>query len=78
MRYFTRTALTLCMAMMALTACDPAEFDSDPDVRRDARANRKCVLEVKEITKDEAARLNTTLLIVETHPTRPRIRVPGG
>ncbi len=65
MRIFTRTALTLCMTTIALAACDPAEFDSDPDVRRDARANRQCVSQVRDITKDAAARLNTTLLIVE-------------
>ncbi|WP_298863742.1 hypothetical protein [uncultured Sulfitobacter sp.] len=67
MRYFTRPALILCMATMALTACDPAEFDSDPDVRRDARANRKCVIAVKAQTKDEASQLNTTLPIVEVN-----------
>lgn len=67
MRYFTRTALILCMATMALTACDPAEFDPDPDVRRDARANRLCVAQIKERTKDEAAQLNTTLLIIEVN-----------
>ncbi|MCX7565539.1 hypothetical protein OS189_04180 [Sulfitobacter sp. F26169L] len=53
------------MATMALAACDPAEFDPDPDVRRDARANRKCVVSVKEQTGDAASRLNTTLPIVE-------------
>jgi hypothetical protein len=55
------------MATMALTACDPAEFDADPDVRRDARANRKCVTSVAEQTKDAAAQLNTTLLVIEVN-----------
>jgi hypothetical protein len=65
MRIFTRTALSLSLMALALAACDPAEFDADPDVRRDARANRQCIAQVSEITKDAAARLNTTLLIVE-------------
>jgi hypothetical protein len=65
MRIFTPTTLILCTAILTVSACDPAEFDTDPDVRRDARANRKCVLEVQEIAKDPAAQLNTTLPIVE-------------
>lgn len=65
MRSFTRPALILCMATMALAACDPAEFDADPDIRRDARANRKCVVSVKEQTGDATAQLNTTLPVVE-------------
>ncbi len=62
---FTRPAFFLCMATMALSACDPAEFDADPDVRRDARANRKCVVAVKEQTGDATSRINTTLPVVE-------------
>lgn len=70
MRSFTRPALFrpalfLCLATMALSACDPAEFDADPDIRRDARANRKCVVAVKEQTGDATAQLNTTLPVVE-------------
>ena len=65
MRILTRPALILSMATLALTACDPAEFDADPDVRRDARANRKCVAVIKEQTGDATAQLNTTLPIVE-------------
>ncbi|MGB5862878.1 MAG: hypothetical protein WBG95_01110 [Sulfitobacter sp.] len=65
MRFFTRPALILCMATVALAACDPAEFDTDPDVRRDARANRKCVDAVSKQTGDATAKLNTTLPIVE-------------
>ena len=64
MRFFKRPALILCMATMALAACDPAEFDADPDVRRDARANRTCVTAVSEQT-GSPAQLNTTLPIVE-------------
>lgn len=66
MRYFTRPALMLCMAAIALTACDPAEFDSDPDVRRDARANRTCV---KAVTTQAGSpsQLNTTLPVVEVN-----------
>ena len=64
MRNFTRPALILCMAAMALTACDPAEFDPDPDVRRDARANRTCVKAVTEQAGSKG-QLNTTLPVVE-------------
>jgi hypothetical protein len=64
MRLFTRPALLLCAAAVALTACDPAEFDPDPDVRRDARANRTCANAVSEQTASPA-QLNTTLPIVE-------------
>jgi hypothetical protein len=64
MRPLTRTALFLCMATMALTACDPAEFDPDPDVRRDARANRTCVNAVTTQT-ESPAQANTTLPVVE-------------
>lgn len=66
MTYMTRTALLLAMATMALTACDPAEFDRDPDVRRDARANRTCVAAVNEQTSAKS-QLNTTLPIVEVN-----------
>ncbi|MGJ8596623.1 hypothetical protein [Sulfitobacter sp.] len=66
MRYFTRPALILCVASMALAACDPAEFDSDPDVRRDARANRTCIKAVSEQV-GSPAQLNTTLPIVEVN-----------
>ncbi len=64
MRTFTRPALILCMATMALAACDPAEFDPDPDVRRDARANRTCVNAVTAET-GSPSQLNTTLPVVE-------------
>lgn len=67
MRNFTRPALILCMSTLALAACDPAEFDPDPDVRRDARAHRKCVVSVKEQTGDATAQLNQTLPIVEVN-----------
>ncbi|MDG1069327.1 MAG: hypothetical protein P8P40_13270 [Sulfitobacter sp.] len=66
MRYFTRPALILCAAAMALTACDPAEFDADPDVRRDARANRTCMAAVTAQT-GSPSQLNTTLPIVEVN-----------
>lgn len=66
MRIFTRPALVLCMAALALTACDPAEFDPDPDVRRDARANRTCVKAVSDQV-GAPAQLNTTLPIVEVN-----------
>lgn len=64
MRNFTRPALILTMATLALAACDPAEFDADPDVRRDARANRTCVTAVAD-QAGSAAQLNTTLPVVE-------------
>lgn len=67
MRYFTRPAFFLCMATVALAACDPAEFDADPDIRRDARANRKCVVAVTAQTGDATAQLNTTLPVVEVN-----------
>ncbi|UWR23875.1 hypothetical protein [Sulfitobacter sp. S190] len=60
-----RPATLLCTAALALAACDPAEFDSDPDVRRDARANRTCTNAVADQTGDRAAVLNTTLPVVE-------------
>jgi len=66
MRNLTRTTLVLCMAAMALAACDPAEFDADPDVRRDARANRTCVAAVTNQTKNPS-QLNTTLPVVEVN-----------
>ncbi|WP_299558786.1 hypothetical protein [uncultured Sulfitobacter sp.] len=64
MRYILRPATLLCVATLALAACDPAEFDSDPAVRRDARANRTCVDAVGNQT-GAGAQLNTTLPIVE-------------
>ncbi|MEQ6248151.1 hypothetical protein ABMC89_04605 [Sulfitobacter sp. HNIBRBA3233] len=64
MRLFLRPATALCVGFLALAACDPAEFDSDPDVRRDAKANRTCVNAVENQT-GAAAQLNTTLPIVE-------------
>jgi hypothetical protein len=54
------------MATLALAACDPAEFDKDPDVRRDARANRTCTKAVTEQAGSKA-QLNTTLPIVEVN-----------
>ena len=66
MRKLTRPALILCMATMALTACDPAEFDADPEVRRDARANRTCIAAVNDQT-GSPSQLNTTLPIVEVN-----------
>ncbi len=65
MRYVLRPATLLCLATLTLAACDPAEFDSDPDVRRDARANRTCINAVANQTGDKTAQLNTTLPIVE-------------
>lgn len=64
MRSIMRPALWLCMATLALAACDPAEFDPDPDVRRDARANRTCAKAVSD-QAGAKAQLNTTLPIVE-------------
>ena len=64
MQTFTRPALILCMAAMALAGCDPAVFEPDPDVRRDARANRTCVSAVTAET-GSPSQLNTTLPIVE-------------
>jgi precorrin-4 methylase len=66
MRNFTRPALILCAAAMALSACDPAEYDADPDVRRDARANRTCIAAVAAQT-GAAAQLNTDLPVVEVN-----------
>ncbi|KIN72537.1 hypothetical protein [Sulfitobacter guttiformis] len=66
MRNFTRPALILCVATLALAACDPAEFDTDPDVRRDARANRTCISAVNTQT-GSSSQLNTTLPIVEVN-----------
>jgi len=54
------------MATLALAACDPAEFDKDPDVRRDARANRTCARSVVDHA-GSAAQLNKTLPIVEVN-----------
>lgn len=62
----TRPALYVCMATLALAACDPAEFDSDPDVRRDARANRTCIKAVSE-QAGAKAQANTTLPVVEVN-----------
>ena len=66
MRFITRPALLACMATLALAACDPAEFDPDPDVRRDARANRTCVKAVKDQVGAPAVQ-NTTLPVVEVN-----------
>lgn len=65
MYFFTRPALFAGIAIFGLSACDIAEFDADPDVRRDARANRKCVDDVRKQTGDALTQLNTTLPIVE-------------
>lgn len=65
MRSMIRATALLCAGMMTLAACDPAEFDPDPDVRRDARASRTCQAAVKDQTADAAVRLNTSLPIVE-------------
>lgn len=66
MRFLTRPALLACMATLALAACDPAEFDPDPDVRRDARANRTCVKAVKDQV-GAPAQQNATLPVVEVN-----------
>lgn len=60
-----RLTLTLCAALTALAACDPAELDPDPEVRAEARGARKCVAAVREQTADASSVLNTTLPIVE-------------
>lgn len=65
MRPTLRSVTFLGVALLALAACDPAEFDPDPLVRKDARASRKCVVAVKEQTGDATAQINTTLPIVE-------------
>ncbi|AXI46432.1 hypothetical protein C1J03_10580 [Sulfitobacter sp. SK012] len=65
MRSVLRPVLGLCVALTALSACDPAEFDSDPQVRADARAGRKCVQAVTQQTGDASGVVNTTLPIVE-------------
>jgi hypothetical protein len=54
------------MATLALAACDPAEFDADPDVRRDARANRTCVDAVTQQT-GSPSQLNTVLPVIEVN-----------
>lgn len=64
MRRITRPALFAAMATLALAACDPAEFDADPDVRRDARADRTCTTAVANQT-GAPAQLNTVLPVVE-------------
>lgn len=74
MPFLTRPALFVCMATLALAACDPAEFDPDPDVRRDARANRTCVKAVKDQV-GAPAQQNTTLPVVEVN--QYIIDVPG-
>jgi len=66
MRKLTRSALVLCIATLALAACDPAEFDADPDVRRDARANRTCIAAVTNQTS-APSQLNTVLPVVEVN-----------
>ncbi|MGJ8545469.1 MAG: hypothetical protein ACSHWZ_08500 [Sulfitobacter sp.] len=65
MKIFTRLAPTLTIAVLALAACDPAEFDSDPEVRSEARGARLCTTAVKSETGDAGAVLNTTLPIIE-------------
>ncbi|MBB3993972.1 hypothetical protein GGR95_001603 [Sulfitobacter undariae] len=64
MVYFMRPALLLCTVVMALSACDPTEFDKDPDVRRDARANRTCIKAVSD-KAGSPAQANTSLPVVE-------------
>lgn len=66
MTLFTHPALLACTAALALTACDVAEFDSDPEVRREARAARTCLGAVKHQTGSDAV-LNTTLPVVEVN-----------
>lgn len=66
MKLFTHPALFACMATLALTACDVAEFDKDPEVRREARAARTCMSAVKNQTGSDAI-LNTTLPVIEVN-----------
>jgi len=55
------------MATLALAACDLTEFvDPDPDVRRDARANRTCVSAVTTQVGAPAVQ-NTVLPVVEVN-----------
>lgn len=61
-----RFAIILPAALTALAACDPAEFDADPDVRLEARGARTCVTAVRNQT-GEAAALNTVLPVVEAN-----------
>jgi len=66
MTLLSRPAVFGCMAALALTACDVAEFDKDPEVRREARAARTCISAVKNQTKSDAT-LNTTLPVIEVN-----------
>lgn len=67
MRSILRPLPLLCISLTALAACDPAEFDADPDVRANARGARTCVAAVRDETGDGSAVLNTTLPIVEAY-----------
>lgn len=67
MRPILRPLTLFCCCLMALTGCDPAEFDADPDVRREARGARTCVSAVRNETGDASAMLNQTLPIVEAN-----------
>lgn len=67
MRFLTRLAPALCIATLALAACDPAEFDADPEVRSQARGERKCLTAVTAQTGVSAVAINTTLPIVEVN-----------
>lgn len=75
MPIFTRLVPMVCVAAFALAACDPAEFDADPEVRAEARSARKCIASVRGQTGDASAVLNTTLPIVEVNQVI--IDVPG-
>lgn len=65
MTKFLRSAALLLAVPLTLAACDPAEFDPDPDVRAEARSNRKCVAAVKKQTGSATASVNTTIPVVE-------------
>jgi len=67
MRTILRPLPLLCCCLLALAACDPAEFDADPDVRADARGARTCLNAVRDQTGDASAAINTTLPIVEAN-----------
>ncbi len=64
MRYFLRPAL--CLALLAVAACDEAAVAGDPEALADVRGQKSCVSAVAKESGNAGAVLNTTRPIIET------------
>lgn len=64
MQMFLRSALLL--SLLGVAACDDVALSGDPAAQADVRGQKSCVSAVAKHTKS-AAKLNTTIPIVETN-----------